>query len=86
VLVAMLLGGVIAAPAAAWFIRHIPPKPMGVSVAALLLLTNGKELAAFVGIRGAWSWAIYAGIAALVAFVLVTLRPRALSPAASDAQ
>jgi uncharacterized membrane protein YfcA len=86
VLVAMLLGGIVAAPVAAWLIRHIPPKPMGVAVAALLLLTNGKELAGLAGIRGSWSFAVYAGIAGLVALVLVTVRPRALSPVASDAQ
>ena len=86
VLVAMLLGGIIAAPVAAWLIRHIPPKPMGIAVAALLLLTNGKELAAAGGVRGAWTWAVYAGIAALVAFALVALKPRTLSPAPSDAQ
>lgn len=86
VLVAMLLGGIIAAPVAAWLIRHIPPKPMGVSVAVLLLLTNGKELAAFAGLRGSWSFAIYGAIAALVAIVLLTVRPRALSPAPSQAQ
>jgi uncharacterized membrane protein YfcA len=81
VLVAMLLGGIVAAPVAAWLIRYIPPKPMGVAVASLLLLTNGKELAAFAGIRGEWSFAIYGVIAALVALVLLTVRPRALSPA-----
>lgn len=86
VLVAMLLGGIVAAPVAAWLIRHIPAKPMGVAVASLLLLTNGKELAALVGIRGSLTWAIYAGIAALVAFAVVALRPRTLSPAPSDAQ
>jgi hypothetical protein len=59
---------------------------MGVSVAVLLLLTNGKELASFLGIRGSWSFAIYGVIAALVALVLLTVRPRALSPAASEAQ
>jgi uncharacterized membrane protein YfcA len=87
VLVAMLLGGIIAAPAAAWLIRHIPAKPMGIAVASLLLLTNGRELAAFGGLRGNWSFAIYGAVAALVALVLVIVRPRAeLRAAPSDAQ
>ena len=61
--VAMLLGGVIAAPAAAWVIRHIPPGPMGVSVAGLLLLTNARDLLAWGGLRsGSTPWVVYAGI------------------------
>ena len=50
VVVAMLLGGVIAAPVAAWLIRFVPPRPMGVAVAGLLLLTNARELAAWGGL------------------------------------
>ena len=34
VIVAMILGGVIAAPVAAWFVRHVPARPMGVAVGA----------------------------------------------------
>jgi uncharacterized membrane protein YfcA len=86
VLIAMLAGGVVAAPVAAWLIRFIPAKPMGIAVAVLLLLTNGRELASFGGIRGVGTWAIYGGIAALVALVLLTVRPRAPLPAPSDAQ
>src|SRR5688572_10542963 len=50
VVVAMLIGGVVAAPVAAWLIRYIPPRPMGVAVAGLLLLTNARELAAWGGL------------------------------------
>lgn len=44
VLVAMLVGGVVAAPLAAWLVRFIPPRAMGLGVAGLLLLTNVREL------------------------------------------
>lgn len=44
IIFAMLLGGVIAAPVAAWVIRHIPARPMGIATAILLLLTNSKEV------------------------------------------
>jgi uncharacterized protein len=77
VVVAMLLGGIVAAPVAAWVIRYIPPKPMGISVAALLLLTNARELAAWGGLKsGPWLWIVYAGIIALVTTVLVATRTR----------
>ncbi len=71
VVVAMLLGGVVAAPVAAWLIRFVPPRPMGVAVASLLLLTNARDLAAWGGLAsGPWVWAIYAGIISVVALVL----------------
>jgi uncharacterized protein len=75
VVVAMLAGGVVAAPVAAWMIRHVPARAMGVSVAALLLLTNARDIATWLGIAsGQWLWAIYLGILALVAVVVVLAR------------
>ena len=71
--VAMLLGGMLAAPVAAWSIRHIPPRPMGVAVGGLLLLTNARELGNSAGL-GAERWLAFALVAALVA--LAALRPR----------
>lgn len=41
---AMLAGGVIAAPLAALTIRHIPARALGLAVGALLLLTQSREL------------------------------------------
>jgi uncharacterized protein len=75
--VAMLVGGAIAAPVAAWMIRYVPPRPMGVAVAALLLLTNARDLIAFAGLKsGPWPWLVYAGILVLIAAVLVVYRAR----------
>ena len=42
--VAMLAGGVLAAPLAALVVRAIPARALGVAVAALLLLTQTREL------------------------------------------
>jgi len=67
VVTAMLLGGVIAAPLAAWFIKKVPTKPVGLAVAAMLLLTNAREVAAWAGLASSsWMWAIYLGIIAVV--------------------
>ena len=73
VILAMLAGGVIAAPVAAWVIRHIPPRPMGVAVASLLLATNASQVADWAGL-GAQRWALYTAIALAVA--ASALRPR----------
>ena len=60
------LGGMLAAPVAAWSIRHIPPRPMGVAVGGLLLLTNARELSSS-GELGPERWLAYALVAVLVA-------------------
>ena len=41
---AILLGGVIAAPIAAWLVRHFPPRLLGASVGGLIVLTNARTL------------------------------------------
>ncbi|WP_250034841.1 sulfite exporter TauE/SafE family protein [Paractinoplanes maris] len=41
---ALLLGGVIAAPIAAWLVRHIPPRVLGAAVGGVIILTNGRTL------------------------------------------
>jgi uncharacterized membrane protein YfcA len=51
---AMLAGGVLAAPAAAWSIRFVPARGLGIAVAALLLVTNLREL-----VPGGWRWLAY---------------------------
>jgi len=78
IVIAMLVGGVVAAPVAAWVIRFVPARPMGIAVAALLLLTNARELAAWSGLgSGPWVWAVYAAVFAVIAAALVTPRLRA---------
>jgi uncharacterized membrane protein YfcA len=46
VVLAMLVGGVLAAPVAAWAIRFIPARPLGIAVAGLLLLLVALAAAA----------------------------------------
>ncbi|WP_327580480.1 sulfite exporter TauE/SafE family protein [Nonomuraea sp. NBC_00507] len=40
----LLLGGVIAAPIAAWLVRHIPPRILGSAVGGVIVLTNIRTL------------------------------------------
>jgi uncharacterized protein len=41
---ALLIGGVIAAPIAAWLVRHIPPRVLGSAVGGIIILTNTRTL------------------------------------------
>lgn len=42
--VALLIGGVAAAPLAAWLVRHVTPALLGASVGGLILITNTRTL------------------------------------------
>jgi len=41
---ALLVGGLVAAPLAAWLVRHLPASMLGASVGGLLVLTNLRTL------------------------------------------
>jgi hypothetical protein len=71
VLLSMLAGGVVAAPLAAWVIRYVPTRPMGIAVAVLLLMTNARPVVGWTGFAfGPTSAAVYAAAIALVAVAL----------------
>lgn len=42
--VALLAGGLVAAPIAAWLVRHVPPRILGSLVGGLIILTNVRTL------------------------------------------
>ncbi|MFC4128468.1 sulfite exporter TauE/SafE family protein [Nocardia rhizosphaerae] len=84
---ALLVGGLIAAPIAAWVVRHVPPRVLGSAVGGLIVLTNTRTL-----LRGEWidagtttRWATYLAITvvwvAAVAYSLSRIRrPSAAAP------
>jgi hypothetical protein len=41
---ALLAGGVIAAPLAAFIVRHLPPRILGSAVGGLIILTNARTI------------------------------------------
>jgi uncharacterized membrane protein YfcA len=41
---ALLAGGLVAAPIAAWLVRHIPPRVLGSAVGGVIVLTNSRTL------------------------------------------
>ncbi|GIF14177.1 sulfite exporter TauE/SafE family protein [Actinoplanes teichomyceticus] len=40
----LLIGGMLAAPVAAWTVRHVPPRVAGTTVGGLIILTNTRTL------------------------------------------
>ena len=41
---ALLVGGLVAAPLAAWLVRHVPPRLLGSLVGGVIVLTNSRTL------------------------------------------
>jgi uncharacterized protein len=62
----LLAGGLVAAPLAAWLVRRLAPRRLGVIVGAAILLTNFRTLASTFGLEGAWRAASYLAIVAVV--------------------
>lgn len=73
VVVAMLAGGVAAAPLAALTVKHVPARALGVAVGGLLLLTQARELLRWADV-GTARVLVYAAIVALT--LLAAYRPR----------
>jgi uncharacterized protein len=71
---ALLIGGVIAAPIAAWLVRHLPARILGSAVGGLIIITNTRTLLnsdwidAADGVRYAVYAVLYAIWAAAVAY------------------
>jgi uncharacterized membrane protein YfcA len=42
--VGLLVGGLVAAPIAAWLVRFVPPRLLGAGVGGMIVLTNAKSL------------------------------------------
>ena len=62
---ALLAGGVIAAPIAAWLVKHLAARVLGVAAGGLIILTNSKTILESLGVPG-----VGVAIVAAVVFVL----------------
>ena len=80
---ALLAGGLIAAPVAAWLVRHVPARVLGSAVGGLIVLTNARTLlrSDWVGAPTATRFLVYGVIglvwAAAVAYSVRAPRARA---------
>ena len=59
VVVGLMVGGVIAAPFAAWLVSRVSPALLGTAVGGVIVLTNSQKLVHFFDIQWPWSTAIY---------------------------
>lgn len=59
VVVGLMLGGVLAAPLAAWLVSRISPALLGTAVGGVIVLTNSQKLVHFFGVQWPWSTGIY---------------------------
>ncbi len=75
---ALLAGGVIAAPIAAWLVRKLPARILGSAVGSIILVTNAKTIVDAAGLAETAAVLAYAAIGLISAFLLaravVTLR------------
>jgi uncharacterized membrane protein YfcA len=60
----LAIGGVIAAPFAAWLVTKVSPALLGTAVGGVIVLTNSQKLVKYFGITGSWSTLIYVTIVA----------------------
>lgn len=51
---ALLAGGVVAAPFAAWLVKHLPARVLGVAAGGLIVVTNSSTILATFGLPGGW--------------------------------
>jgi uncharacterized protein len=58
----LMAGGLAAAPIAAWLVKIIPPRYLGVLVGGCILLTNARTAAASISLPESSTWILYAVI------------------------
>ncbi|HEX6485288.1 MAG TPA: sulfite exporter TauE/SafE family protein [Nocardioidaceae bacterium] len=49
---ALLAGGIVAAPFAAWLVRHLPARVLGVAAGGFIIMTNTQTILASFGVTG----------------------------------
>ncbi|WP_308253482.1 hypothetical protein [Pseudonocardia sp. ICBG601] len=66
----LLIGGVLAAPLAAWLVTRIPAPVLGSAVGGVIILTNARTLLRAADASGAVTAAVYAVILVLWALAI----------------
>jgi uncharacterized membrane protein YfcA len=83
----LLAGGVIAAPIAAWLVKHIDHRSLGAVVAGMILITNSERVLGLVGVGAEAAQAVrillFTGTVCLTAGLLLSQR-RAKKAAMAD--
>lgn len=87
----LLVGGVVAAPFAAWLVRAMPARLLGTTAGGMIVLTNAHMLLSAVGVTGPGMVVVYlvllaVWVAALVAAVRSLRADRAAVDALTDSE
>jgi len=73
IVLGLAVGGIIAAPFAAWLVSKVSPALLGTAVGGVIVLTNSQKLVKYFGITSPWPTVIYlvivAAWAGLIAYV-----------------
>ncbi len=74
----ILAGGLVAAPIAAWLVRHMPLHVLGVLVGGIVVMTNARTIMAVLGIPLSAAFAVYGLVLAVtvVGTVAAVMRDR----------
>lgn len=81
VVLGLAVGGVIAAPFAAWLVTKVTPALLGSGVGGVIVLTNSQKLIAYFDIHAPWSTTIYGSIVIVwAALVVVAWRTSRRAP------
>ena len=59
----LLAGGVIAAPVAAWLVKHLAARVLGVAAGGLIVITNTKTIAETLGASSTGVWSLLSALA-----------------------
>ena len=85
IVVAMLAGGVVAAPIAAWVIRYVPARALGIAVGGVLFVLNIRELTSSPELQGL-RWLGYFLVALACSYASIRSRPTAHRSGAPESQ
>ncbi len=83
----LLLGGVLAAPLAAWLVTKVPAPVLGTAVGGLIILTNARTIMRALDVSGGASTTIYlfiVGVWVAAVAIAVSRMRRANAEAATE--
>jgi uncharacterized membrane protein YfcA len=82
---ALFVGGAIAAPIAAWLVRHLAARVLGVAAGGLIVLTNTKTILESIGLQGS-QVAVVAGVlfVAWISMIVWAVRQERLARALEE--
>lgn len=80
---ALLAGGLVAAPVAAWLVKHLPARPLGSAAGGLIVLSNARVVLNAAGVPADARAALYGvAIIAWIAAVVTAVRRERVEPGA----